>query len=398
MGIFRSLAGSARLELTSADVSAALRDINAAKIRVWDVRIVGDLTVQFTASQKSIRFIEKIAERKGERLNVIGRSGLFWPIMGLRNRPVLVLGMAFLFALAIFVPGRVLFVRVEGNAAVPGEMILEAAQDAGIRFGASRRAVRSEKVKNRLLGVMPQLQWAGVNTYGCTAVITVRERAQEQETKEEYPVSSIVASCDGVITSCTVTRGSGLCAVGQAVQKGQVLISGYVDCGQSITVTRSQGEIFALTRHELTVVTPSETMVREELRGQRTYYGFRIGKKRINFVKGSGISDGTCVKMYQEYQLTLPGGHRLPISLVKETVLTFDLKPCERSDVVVKRQLSDFAKGYLQDHLVALVVLNAQEELTAEEKRFLFHGYYHCTEMIGRERAEQIGEFHEKNG
>ena len=398
MGIFRSLAGSARLELTSADVSAALRDINAAKIRVWDVRIVGDLTVQFTASQKSIRFIEKIAERKGERLNVIGRSGLFWPIMGLRNRPVLVLGMAFLFALAIFVPGRVLFVRVEGNAAVPGEMILEAAQDAGIRFGASRRAVRSEKVKNRLLGAMPQLQWAGVNTYGCTAVITVRERAQEQETKEEYPVSSIVASCDGVITSCTVTRGSGLCAVGQAVQKGQVLISGYVDCGQSITVTRSQGEIFALTRHELTVVTPSETMVREELRGQRTYYGFRIGKKRINFVKGSGISDGTCVKMYQEYQLTLPGGHRLPISLVKETVLTYDLKPCERSDAVVKKQLSDFAERYLQDHLVALVVLNAQEELTAEEKRFLFHGYYHCTEMIGRERAEQIGEFHEKNG
>lgn len=398
MGIFRSLAGSARLELTSADVSAALRDINAAKIRVWDVRIVGDLTVQFTASQKSIRFIEKIAERKGERLNVIGRSGLFWPIMGLRNRPVLVLGMAFLFALAIFVPGRVLFVRVEGNAAVPGEMILEAAQDAGICFGASRRAVRSEKVKNRLLGVMPQLQWAGVNTYGCTAVITVRERAQEKETKEEYPVSSIVASCDGVITSCTVTRGSGLCAVGQAVQKGQVLISGYVDCGQSITVTRSQGEIFAQTRHELTIVTPSETMAREELRDQRTYYGFRIGKKRINFVKGSGISDGTCVKMYQEYQLTLPGGHRLPISLVKETVLTYDLKPCERSDVVVKRQLSDFAKGYLQDHLVALVVLNAQEELTAEENRFLFHGYYHCTEMIGRERAEQIGEFHEKNG
>ena len=398
MGIFRSLAGSARLELTSADVSAALRDINAAKIRVWDVRIVGDLTVQFTASQKSIRFIEKIAERKGERLNVIGRSGLFWPIMGLRNRPVLVFGMAFLFALAIFVPGRVLFVRVEGNAAVPGEMILEAAQDAGICFGASRRAVRSEKVKNRLLGAMPQLQWAGVNTYGCTAVITVRERAQEQETKEEYPVSSIVASCDGVITSCTVTRGSGLCAVGQAVQKGQVLISGYVDCGQSITVTRSQGEIFAQTRHELTIVTPSETMAREELRDQRTYYGFRIGKKRINFVKGSGISDGTCVKMYQEYQLTLPGGHRLPISLVKETVLTYDLKPCERSDVVVKRQLSDFAKGYLQDHLVALVVLNAQEELTAEEKRFLFHGYYHCTEMIGRERAEQIREFHEKNG
>lgn len=397
MGIFRSLAGSARLELTSADVSDALQNINAAKIQLWDVQIVGDLTVQFTVSQNSLRFIKKIAERKGERLEVIGRSGLFWPIMGLRNRPVLVFGMAFLFALALFVPSRVLFVRVEGNTTVPDKMILEAAQDAGIRFGVSRRAVRSEKMKNHLLAAMPQLQWAGLNTYGCTAVITVRERAQEQEAKEECAASSIVASCDGVITSCTVTKGSGLCAVGQAVQKGQVLISGYVDCGQIITVTRSQGEVFAQTHHKLTVVSPSEMISREELRNQKSYYSLRIGKKRINFVKGSGISDGTCVKMYQEYHLTLPGGYRLPISLVKETVLAYDMKPCMRSDDEAAKQLSDFAKGYLRDHLVALAVLDSQEELTAEEGCLLFHGYYHCTEMIGRERNELIGEYHGKN-
>ena len=396
MGIFRSLAGSARMELTSADVSGALRNINGAQVRIWNIQIVGDLTVRFTTSQASLRTIQEITERKGERLKVIGRSGLFWPIMGLRHRPVLVFGMVFLFALALFVPSRVLFVRVEGNTSVPDRMILEAAQDAGIRFGASRRAVRSEKMKNRLLGAMPQLQWAGLNTYGCTAVISVKERALEQKEEEEYPVSSIVASCDGVITSCTVTSGSGLCAVGQAVQKGQVLISGYVDCGQKITVTRSQGEIFARTRHELTAATPSETLSRGAMRDHKTFYSLRIGKKRINFVKGSGISDGTCVKMYQEYHLTLPGGYRLPISLVKETVLTCDMQPIARSEAEVTQQLSEFAKGYLREHLVALAVLDAQEELTAEAGRYLFYGYYNCTEMIGRERDEQIGEFHGK--
>ena len=36
--------------------------------------------------------------------------------------------------------------------------------------------IRSEKVKNSLLQRIPQLQWAGINTDGCVAVISVREK------------------------------------------------------------------------------------------------------------------------------------------------------------------------------------------------------------------------------
>ena len=35
--------------------------------------------------------------------------------------------------------------------------------------------------------------------------------------------------------------------------------------------------------------------------------------------KDSGISDTTCVKMYSEDYLTLPGGFRLPVALVTDT-------------------------------------------------------------------------------
>jgi sporulation protein YqfD len=155
-----------------------------------------------------------------------------------------------MFLLTIFLPTRVLFIHVEGNSTVEERRILEAAQECGIRFGASRRQVRSEKMKNRLLEKVPELKWAGVNTSGCTAVISVREQPVQEQRTGYTGISSIVAACDGRITSCTVTKGNGLCAPGQVVQKGQLLISGYLDCGICIRVTGAEGEIFAETRQE----------------------------------------------------------------------------------------------------------------------------------------------------
>ena len=60
-----------------------------------------------------------------------------------------------LLALCMWVPEHVLFLSVEGNSAVPEAKILEAAESAGIRIGISRRAIRNENVKNRLLSAIP---------------------------------------------------------------------------------------------------------------------------------------------------------------------------------------------------------------------------------------------------
>ena len=396
MGLFRSLVGTLRLELTSADKESTLRDISDSGIEITNVENYGELSVRFNVSRASLGQIQCMTQRKGERLIILSHEGIFWPLWSLRSRPVLLAGMLLMLVLSLWVPGRVLFVEVEGNGNIPEQLILEAAQTAGIRFGASRRAVRSERMKNELLGSLPQLQWAGVNTYGCRAVISVRERAMEPKESAVPSVSSIVAACDGVITSCTVTRGNGLCNTGQVVQRGQVLISGYVDHGLAVTATRAEGEIFAQTQHELTVVMPSETSSRAALTAQSANYSLLIGKKRINFMKGSGIYDGTCVKMYTEYCLTLPGGYRLPVKLVKETIGAAALRQQLIEEADAKQLLSAAAKQYLWQQHVALSILDDMEDLSCADGRFRLDGSYACTEMIGREQSEEIGDFHGK--
>ena len=396
MGLFDSLIGAVRVELTSADITTSLRAINMMRIPIHKLQIVDDLSAQFTVSRCDLKRIQNEVSKKGDNIKIFSKSGIFWWIWGLRQRPVFIIGILILFLMSEILPSRVLFVEVEGNSQIARNQILEAADSAGISFGTSRRNVKSEMVKNKLLAALPQLQWAGVNTYGCRAVISVRERTVEDEQLKKYVLSSMVASCDGIVTSVTVTSGTGNCDVGQAVQKGQLLISGYTDCGGIVTLGQAKGEIFAQTNHKITAVTPSENLIRTDPGDSKTYSSLCIGKKRINFYKGSGISDGSCVKMVTQYHLTLPGGYRLPLSLVVEEKNHYQTQINQIDRRKSSVLLCEFSRNLLRNEGVALEVLDAEERIAAENSLLIVNAVYNCTEMINRERGEQIGDFHGK--
>lgn len=396
MGSCHSLIRSVRVELTSADIPGLLQTINTMGIPIGNLNAVNDLTFQFTVGYRHYESIRKVAERRGECIHILSKEGLSWLLLRAVQRPVILLMFCLLLLFAIVLPTRVFIVEVEGNERIPDNMILEAAKFAGIRFGTSRRHIRSEIVKNKLLDRMPELQWAGVNTYGCTAVISVRERAVENEDQKSFSVSNCVAMCDGVITSTTITSGTALCSEGQAVKKGQVLISGYSDCGMIVATERAQGEIFANTRHTLTAFSSCEAGVRKEFKEKQVRYSLGFGKKRINLYKGSGISDSSCVKMIKKYNLTLPGDYVLPLNLIIEEYICYRVSTRNTCNTDSENALSDFAKQYISGNGISRRINEAQETLETNNGLIVLKGIYSCNEMIGREQSVQIGDLHGK--
>lgn len=389
MDFWKSLGGMVEVTLTSADPAGAMRAVNDAGIPVFDVIWVDALSVQFRLRRRDHKQLRGLTEKRGDRLSYSGRIGIYWLIRSLLSRPVLVIGIMAMFVLSLWLPSRVFFVQVEGNASVPTRKILEQAQNCGIAFGASRREVRSEKMKNALLAAIPELQWAGINTSGCTAVISVRERTTPEEQKESAGVSSIIASADGVISEMTVLKGSALCKVGQAVKAGQVLVSGYTDCGIRIRAERAQAEIFADTSRALTAVLPAEYVQKGEITGTEKKFSLIIGKKRINFYKGSGISDTTCDKMYSETYLLLPGGFQLPVALVTECWTWREEETVYLDETPAREVLSDFAGGYLNGLMVAGQIRQRYETLALADGIYCQYGKYACTEMICKTRIEE---------
>ena len=397
MDLWKSLAGMVEADLTSADLAGSLAAISDADITVFDLCQVGDLTARLTIRRKDHAALAALTQRRGETLRILSHRGLYWLGKGLLKRPVLLCGLIAFVLLALYLPTRVFFVRVEGNSDVPARLILEAAEESGICFGASRRDVRSERVKNALLEAVPQLQWAGVNTAGCVATVSVRERSTEEESKQETGVSSIVAARDGVILSFTATNGNALCRVGQAVKEGQTLISGYTDCGICIQATRAQGEVFAQTSREIRAVTPLQSFQIEEKNTAGQKISLLIGKKRINLWKDSGISEGSCGRMYEEYYITLPGGFVLPAALCVETFYSYETRTLQLEQEAAAQALSDFADRYVTGRMVAGRILNADRAFSEDAALYSLKGTYTCTEMISRVQREQIGDTNGKN-
>ncbi len=389
MVYWNSLTGMYLVEITSASVSDTLTAINAAGILLNDVCYMDELTVQCTIRRSDYLFLKKLTDRRGEVVKIIKKEGLFWRILALKRRPVLLIGFTLIFVLVLYLPTRVLFVRVEGNVTVPTKLIMERARTCGIDFGASRRMVRSEKMKNALLSAVPELQWAGVNTYGCVAVISVREKTTIKQEDKGQHIASIIAKKDGIISKMTVTKGNPLCRVGQAVTEGQVLISAYTDCGLTVKAEAADAEVFALTRNNLEVVTPAIYKKTVQTKDVKRRYVLQIGKKLINFSKDSGISDATCVKMYKTSFLLLPGGFQLPIALITQEQIS---RTFESYEIVAEEGYTlvrNYTDAYLNRQMLAGKILQSDFTFEQENDTFTGIGNFSCIEMIGQARIEE---------
>ena len=387
MSVWQSLGGMRQVRLTSADPAGALHALQDAGITMLDLCMDDPLTWRFSVSRRDSEKARKLVEKRGEKYDVICSYGIIWTILALYRRPVLLLGMVGLLLLSFWVPSRVFFVQVQGNVSVPTRLIAEEAIACGISFGASRREVRSERVKNQLLTRLPQLQWAGVNTSGCVAVITVRERTSTEISDAKGGVCSIVASRDGVIHEMTVLRGNGLCKPGQAVKAGQVLISGYTDCGIAIQAEHADGEILAHTIHSLTAVFPKQRQIRGRIQRTEEKYSVIIGKKQINFYKDSGISGNSCAKIYEQRYMTLPGGFLLPVCIVREQWIYYD--SCSGWEKDPAQFLTVFAEKYITHQSTVGKIEYAQKNITATAEAVWLNGTYGCLENIGVVRVEE---------
>lgn len=388
--------GTLRLMVTCANMPGLLSTLNEHGIPLFRLEQSDELNATFCVQQSQYQMTVQIIEHLGGKISHSLRAPGSHLVRGIVQRPVLVLGVFLILTLTFYLPTRILFIRVNGNHAIPIRQIQDVAAECGVNFGANRKQIRSEKVKNQLLSKIPELKWVGVNTRGCVAEISVRERASAESDTGRSIVSSVVASRDGIIREMTVTGGKPICRVGQAVRKGQLLVSGYSDCGRCIYGTRAEAEIYALTRRNLQVFTLSETEQRSVSGGSTRKISLIIGKKRINFYKGSGISDATCVRMYHEYTLTLPGGFQLPVTLVVHEQVDYEKIPRSLTPEETETFLTQHVHSYLESQMIAGMVKQGDYQITELNGSHCLIGEYLCDEMIGLTRSEEIADRYEQ--
>lgn len=380
--IWWMIAGYVRVRITSAQPERLL-GVLSSQMQIRDIAHSTALSIECSLPKWKMPEFETIMEKDGAKWETIGSYGFpqYWKRAW--KAPVIVCFVCLLLISSILIPGRVFFIQVQGNEEVSDQQILNAVSEVGLSFGTRRRELRSEQIKNQLLSNIPSLSWVGVNTQGCVATISVQERKFEPENRAETP-GHIVAARDAVVSSFTVTRGKALCENGQAVRAGEVLISGYLDMGICTRVEQAEGEVYGVTRREIRAVLPDKTKYLQPEKDTFKKYSIVVGKKRINLYSDSGILYPTCGKMTKVKAMTLPGGWKLPISLVVESYTERRGSEIDRPEGQAQQMLLDCVQKQTQQDLVAGKIISQDLELFHEAGKYAMTGSLECHEMIGK--------------
>lgn len=369
----------------------------------WGLDWVDETTFRFNVSFRSYRRLEALARRAMCELRGPRRAGLPALALSLRRRWAFVGGLA-LFLLTLCVLSRfILLVDVEGNETVPTAVILEELSRLGLKTGVYGPALEEKEIANAALIELKELSFLSVNLYGCRAQVQVKEAEPRPELLDQSVPADIVSTAPGIITQLTATSGQALFQRGDTVVEGDVLITGFMDLPEvtfsetdsGMYIVRAAGQVWARTWRTLRAKIPLTAQAKEYTGRTQTRLAVDILGNRVNFYENSGISYAQYDKITQTSTLTLPGGIRLPLSLIRETAREYAPLPVELEQEEAAALLRDSLRRDLDDVLQTTEGECLRLDYTeAVEDGFLIVTLLaECHEQIGRtvEREGNVG-------
>ena len=359
-------------------------------IPFWDLTWLTETSFRVTTTLSGARRLAEVTADIGAQVTVCRKSGAPELWRRCRHRYVLLAAVLVLPLLLAVGSAFIWDFEVTGNNTIPTESVLQALERCGVRVGTRGVGLDQDELRNRVLPLLPDVVYLAVNVRGCTAHVQVVERVRPPHLYRDSDVQNIVAARDGLITKIEALDGVTCAAVGETVQAGQVLLSGVADSPRGCRYMRATGRIWARTWYEWTVPVPLETVLKDgtEPVKTRTHTALDLGRHRIALPAGDSILQGreNCDKIIRYDPLMLPGGLRLPVTLVTEETTVYQTETAPRTAEEARQEGEAQLRAYLQQMLGengSITETRFEAERQGQWLRVTMQA--ECLEQIGRE-------------
>lgn len=122
----------------------------------------------------------------------------------------------------------------------------------GISTGILKNDLDIPLLEKTIMNNFENISWVSANINGSTLNFEIKERVEPPQIVPKTVPCNIKANNDGQILRMEVYNGAPEIQYGDAVVKGQLLISGFVeDDFGGCNICHADGKVFALTKHEI---------------------------------------------------------------------------------------------------------------------------------------------------
>lgn len=343
--------GSVLCEIRGAAPLRCLNALGEAGIEAKRAERADEFTLRLTLDERDYSAATAIAARSQCELARISSRGGALLARRLRRRIALLTAAVVCFALLAAGSLFVWEIDISGCESVTEGEVRRALASAGVAEGSFWPAWDADAVKNHLLLEIPELAWAGVSVSGSRAEVRVRERIERPELASDGAPGSITAAASGIIERMEVYEGAPAVSVGDAVAAGETLVSGEMASAVGDTrYVRARAAVTARTYVELTACAPLKYGRLLEA-DTHSRWSLIIGSGRVNFFRGSSQTPPGCGKIIEEYPLAWEGVFRLPVTLVRETVIEYSAQEAEEDPGLLEQRLAEALQSRLERRL-----------------------------------------------
>ena len=223
-------------------------------ITVWGIRKKkGCLSLYI--SIRDFKTLRTLLRGKGIRVHISKKTGIPFIVNRYKKRYGIAVAAVMFFVIITFLSGFIWNINVAGNDLIEDAEILKACEKIGIHEGIRSKSIDAWDKRIDLQLEVDGLSWVAINIEGCQMTIDVREENTPQ--KDNKSPCNLVAEYDGVIKKIESTSGDNCVAVGDAVTKGDLLVSGVVELSNGNThFVHAGGKVLAEVDKEYTVSVP----------------------------------------------------------------------------------------------------------------------------------------------
>ena len=264
---------------------------------------------------KDYKKLRKPARKFGIKIRIKRKYGLIFFGRKNRNKVGFAFGIVFMVLICSIMNNFIWEINVSGNGKTSSEDIIKSAEEMGLFCGTRSKKHFVQNMEWYILKENENLSSVEINIQGSVANILVNERKETDPMvpDDDIPVN-IVASRYGVIRKINVFDGQENVKPGDAVMKGDLLVSAvYEDSHKKLTLKHARANVIAETDYTIEIELPLKKEI-ETVSGKKKKT-IDINVLGISFTIGNNKGCENLPSIKNEKTLEF-FGTKLPIKLI----------------------------------------------------------------------------------
>ena len=344
-------------------------------ILVWDIVNHGDHDTM-KISVRGLFALKPLLKKTGTRAAVLQKYGLPFFMSKMQKRKVFVAGLLGCLLFWVIMAGYIWNIEIEGNYVLTEDVLMDYLDEKGVHVAMKKSRLQIEGLEKALREDHDIITWTSVQVKGTTLLIHIKENEmpdyeQNMQQAQEDGID-LIATRSGTVSYIITRSGVPQVALGDTVEKGDVLVSGAVPVYNEDTTVRKyqfvQSDADILLRY-----TESLSVKRDILYDEKLYSGRQ--KEMITLGVNDKEWDIRFGKVpYEQYDIS---GEKKQVRLLDRLYLPFfyGRKTIQEYEIVSKKHTADEMNNIMQEEWRKIIASLDEKGVQITEKNVTIKKY-----------------------